>query len=77
MDRLEKNQLHEGEGLPQKKKRKIPWSMLYIAATIVAVLLFGVFNRKFGDVFRTIGNLTPGFLTLAILIILVYFLFEG
>lgn len=77
MDRLEKNQFQEGGSTSRKKKRKIPWSMLYIAATIVAVLLFGVFNRKFGDVFRTIGNLTPGFLTLAILVSLVYFLFEG
>ena len=61
----------------QKKKRKLHWSMLYIGATIVAVLLFGVFNRQFGNVFHTIRNLTPGFLSLGILIILVYFVFEG
>ena len=61
----------------QKKKRKLHWSMLYIGATIVAVLLFGVFNRQFGNVFHTISNLTPGFLSLGILIILVYFVFEG
>ena len=35
--------------------------MLYIVATIVAVLLFGLFNREFGNVFRTIANLTPAF----------------
>ncbi len=79
MEIMEKNvQEQAQEGQPsQKKKRKIPWSMLYIAATIVAVLLFGLFNQKFGDVFHTISNLTPGFLTLGILIILVYFVFEG
>lgn len=60
-----------------RKKRKIPWSMLYIAATVIAVVLFGICNRQFGNVFRTIANLTPGFLTIAILVTLVYFLFEG
>lgn len=74
MNRTEKESL----GLaPNKKKRKIPWSMLYILATIVAVLLFGLFNREFGNVFRTIRNLTPGFLSLGVLVSLVYFLFEG
>lgn len=61
----------------EKKKRKIPWGMLYIIATILAVVLFGVFNREFGNVFRTIGNLTPGFLTLAVVVTVVYFFFEG
>ena len=51
--------------------------MLYIGATVVAVLLFGLFNRQFGNVFYTIQNLTPGFLTLGVLISLVYFLFES
>lgn len=60
-----------------KKKRKIPWSLLYIAATIVAVLLFGLLNQEFGNVFHTISHLTPGFLTLGVLVSLVYFLFEG
>lgn len=50
----------------EKKKKKIPWSMLYIAATMIAVLLFGLFNRQFGNVFRTISNLTPGFLSLGV-----------
>jgi uncharacterized protein (TIRG00374 family) len=76
MEKKAQEQAKEGQPC-QKKKRKIPWSMLYIAATIVAVLLFGLFNQKFGDVFHTISNLTPGFLTLGILIILVYFVFEG
>ncbi|WP_158590908.1 lysylphosphatidylglycerol synthase transmembrane domain-containing protein [Acutalibacter sp. 1XD8-33] len=59
------------------KKRKIPWGMLYIGATIVAVLLFGLFNREFGNVFYTITHLTPGFLTAAVAITVAYFFFEG
>ncbi len=62
---------------PQKKKRKIPWGMLYILATMIALVAFGICNREFGNVFRTIANLTPGFLALAVLVTVVYFLFEG
>ena len=29
----------------QPNKKKIPWGMLYIIATIGAVVLFGIFNR--------------------------------
>ncbi len=61
----------------EKPKKKIPWGMIYIAATILAVVLFGVFNREFGNVFRIISHLAPGFLLAAILVTLVYFLFEG
>ena len=74
MENMEK----KDAGMPAgKKKHKIPWSMLYILATVVAVLLFGLFNQQFGNVFHTISNLTPGFLSLGVLISLVYFLFEG
>lgn len=59
------------------KKKKLPWGMLYIAATIVAVILFGVFNREFGNVFYTITHLTPGFLTAAVVVTAIYFFFEG
>ncbi len=52
---------------PMKKKKRIPWSLLYIAATIVAVVLFGVFNQEFGNVFATMAGLTPGWLSLAII----------
>lgn len=77
MDNLEQKELEDlGETLV-KKKRKIPWSMLYIGATIVAVLLFGIFNREFGNVFHTIMNLTPGYLSLGVLVGLIYFVFEG
>lgn len=67
----------ENKGGAQKKKRKIPWSWIYIGATIVAVLLFGLFNQEFGNVFETISNLTPGFLTVAIAVLLAYLLLEG
>ena len=70
-------ELEEKKGEAQGKKRKIPWSWIYIGATIVAVLLFGLFNQEFGNVFETISNLTPGFLTIAIVVMLVYLLFEG
>ena len=60
-----------------KSKRKIPWSLLYIAATIVAVVLFGVLNREFANVFATMAGLTPGWLSLAIVITVVFFGFEG
>ncbi len=74
----EREKLEAGaEALPTAKKKKIPWGMLYIAATIVAVVLFGVINNQFRNVFRTMSNLTPGCLTLAILVTLVYFLWEG
>lgn len=59
------------------KKRKIPWGMLYIAATIIAVILFGALNREFGNVFYTMTHLTPGFLTLGVIVTVIYFLFEG
>lgn len=58
-------------------KKKVPWGVLYIIATILAIVLFGILNREFGNVFRIMGNLTPGFLTLSILVLLVYFVFEG
>lgn len=58
-------------------KKKIPWSLLYIAATIVAVVLFGVFNQEFGNVFATMAGLTPGYLSLAIVISVIFFGFEG
>lgn len=60
-----------------QKKRKIPWGMLYILTTIAAILIFGICNQEFGNVFRVITSLTPGFLVLSILIMAVYFVFEG
>ena len=59
------------------QKRKIPWGMIYIGATIIAVILFGVFNKEFGNVFYTITHLTMGFLSIAVLVSIVFFFFEG
>lgn len=83
MENFEKkeSELSQGEEFlmkeGRKEKKRIPWSMLYIVATIVAVLLFGLFNQKFGSVIYTIMNLTPGYLILGVVVGLVYFLFEG
>ncbi len=61
----------------KKKKRKIRWSWIYIIATVVIMLLFGVFNNSFKGVFKTISNMTPGFLSLALLTLLVYIVLES
>jgi len=58
-------------------KKKIPWGMIYIAATIAAVILFGVFNQEFGNVFYTITHLIPGFLIAGVVVTIIYFFFEG
>lgn len=60
-----------------KQKRKIPWGLIYIFAIIIAVIIFGIVNREFGNVFHTMQSLTPGFLLIAIVITLVYFAFES
>lgn len=60
-----------------KSGRKAPWGILYIAATVVAVVLFGIFNREFGNVFYTLTHLTPGYLTVAVVVSVVFFFFEA
>lgn len=76
---MEEQAKKESDGLLKEPagKKKIPWGVIYILATVIAVVLFGIFNREFGNVFRTISHLTPGFLAMAIGITVVYFLFEG
>lgn len=59
------------------EKKKFPWGMLYIGVTILAVVIFGLVNREFGNVFRVLGGLRPGFLTLSVLVTAAFFLFEG
>ncbi len=61
----------------EKSRKKIPWGMLYIIATIVVMVLFGVFNREFGNVFRIMTDLIPGYLLIAVLVTVIYFFFEG
>lgn len=58
-------------------KRKIPWGMLYILATVLAVVLFGALNRELGNVFRVLGGLRPGWLSLAFAATAVFFVLEG
>lgn len=58
-------------------KKKIPWGMIYIFAIIIAVIIFGIVNREFGNVFRTMQNLTPIYLLIAVAVTLVYFMFES
>ena len=60
-----------------KKKRKIPWGMLYIIATILAMVLFGIFNREFDNVPGILKTLSPGFLAIAVAVTVAYFFFEG
>lgn len=69
----------QGEPSPaaEPKKKKVPWGMLYIIATIVVVVLFGVFNREFDNVLSVMQSLSPGFLLLAVLVTVAYFFFEG
>lgn len=77
MKEIEKEPEVQENVLTGKKKKKIPWSMLYIVATVVVLLLFGLFNREFSNVFKTMSQLTPGFLSIAILVGMVYFVFES
>lgn len=66
-----------GENHESKQKKPFPWGLVYIAATVVAVVLFGLFNREFGNVFRVMHSLRAGYLAAAVLVNLVYFVFEG
>lgn len=60
-----------------EKKRKIPWSTIYLVATIVALVIFGVANQEFGNVFTTLATITAGFIVIAVIMVVVYFFFEG
>lgn len=51
--------------------------MLYIIATILAMVLFGVFNREFDNVPGILKTLSPGFLIIAVIVTVAYFFFEG
>ncbi len=62
---------------PAKPKKKIPWGMIYIGITIVAVVIFGIVNRQFSNVFRVLGDLRPGWLITSVLVTLGFFVMEG
>ena len=51
--------------------------MLYIIATILAMVLFGVFNREFDNVPGILKTLSPDFLIIAVIVTVAYFFFEG
>jgi len=61
----------------KKKKRKIPWSWIYIGATIVAIVIFGVYNDQFKNVFKTLSSLNLAYIALALALLFLYFLFES
>ncbi len=75
MDNMEKQEMIDN--IKKKRKRKINWSWIYIGVTVLIMLLFGVFGNQFKDVFKTISNLTPGFLSLAFLTLLAYIILES
>lgn len=60
-----------------KKKRKIPWSWIYIGATIIAIVIFGVYNNQFQNVFKTLSTLNLAYIALALVLLFLYFLFES
>ena len=60
-----------------QKKKKIPWGMIYIAATILAVIIFGIVNQQFSNVFRVLGDLKPGWLIVSVLVTVGFFILEG
>lgn len=61
----------------EKEKKKIPWGWIYIIATVVAMILFGVFNRSLLTSFQTILTLSLRYIWLALLFLFGYILLEG
>ena len=51
--------------------------MIYIGITIVAVIIFGIVNRQFSNVFRVLGTLRPGWLIVSVLVTGAFFVLEG
>ena len=64
-------------GGEEKKKKKVPWSWIYIGATIVAIVVFGVYNNQFQNVFKTLSTLNLAYIALALALLFLYFLFES
>lgn len=64
-------------GSEEKKKKKIPWSWIYIGATIVAIVVFGIYNNQFQNVFKTLSTLNLAYIALALALLFLYFLFES
>ena len=60
-----------------KEKKKIPWSTIYMVLTVVVLIIFGIVNREFGNVFGTIAKMSLDFILIAIVAIVAFFFFEG
>ena len=60
-----------------KEKKKIPWGLLYVALTVVILLVFGLVNREFRSMPAVLAGLSLGFIVLAVLMTGVFLVIEG
>ena len=60
-----------------KEKKKIPWGLLYVALTVVILLMFGLVNREFRSMPALLAGLSLGFIVLAVLMTGVFLVIEG
>lgn len=60
-----------------KEKKKIPWGLLYVALTVVILLVFGLVNREFRSMPAVLAGLSLGFIALAVLMTGVFLVLEG
>ncbi len=59
------------------KEKKIPWGLLYVALTVVILLVFGLVNREFRSMPAVLAGLSLGFIVLAVLMTGVFLVIEG
>lgn len=60
-----------------KKKKKIPWGLLYVLLTVIILVVFGFVNQEFSGMASTIAGLSLGFVALAVAMIGVFLVMEG
>lgn len=65
---------NKGKG---KKERKIPWSWIYIIATVLAIIIFGIYNNEIGNVINTLSGLKVQYILLAIATFIIFLIFES
>jgi len=63
--------------IKKSRKSKIPWSIIYIAATVIVIILFGVFTDEFDNLFVEMSKLIPWCILAALVVEILYFLFES
>jgi uncharacterized protein (TIRG00374 family) len=63
--------------MEKNKKRKIPWSNIYLLATIIIVVAFCAVNQQFSNLGKIFSHVTVGFTVLAFTLLIIYILFEG